>query len=157
MAACPAATVGVLWCADAAEYVPVLFPCAAPEIHPARIFKRSRSKLESDAVATSTSRSLHSVHQERQKGGEAVQPTGGKNSKGTGMAEECEKMGCFFSSQGWGARKWSRKSESCRRRDEDERERRENMREQTRGDRGRKEDQKERKGEGGPMGVAKPF
>lgn len=38
-----------------------------------------------------------------------------------------------------GARKWSRKSESCRRRDEDERERRENMREQTRGDGGRRE------------------
>lgn len=78
MAACPAATVGVLWCADAAEYVPVLFPCAAPEIHPARIFKHSRSKLESDAVATSTSRPLHSVHQERQKGGEPVQPTTGE-------------------------------------------------------------------------------
>lgn len=76
----------------------------------------------------------------------------------TGAAEGCEKTGCVFSSQGWGARKWSRKSESCRRRDEDERERRENTREQTRGDRGEeREDQRERKGEGGPMGVAKPF
>lgn len=62
MAACPAATVWVLWCdtplsaTEAAEYVPVLFLCGAPEIHPARIFKHSQSSLTSEHASGSSLR-----------------------------------------------------------------------------------------------------
>lgn len=74
---------------------------------------------------------------------------------GTGMEEKCERMGCFFSSQGWGP---ENRAENLKVAGRDEDERRENMQEQTRGDRAvERENQRERKGEGGPMGVAKCF
>lgn len=76
----------------------------------------------------------------------------------TGMAEGCEKTGCVFSSQGWGPengaenlkvaggemRMRGRGGRTCGSR----REETGGRQERTRG---------ERKGEGGPMGVAKPF
>lgn len=51
---------------------------------------------------------------------------------GTGMEEKCERMGCFFSSQGWGP---ENRAENLKVAVRDEDERRENMQEQTRGDR----------------------
>lgn len=73
MAACPAATVVSY---DAAQCLPVLFLCGAPEIHPVRIFKRSLDGPRRFALATSMPRSMPNV--------------GGQGG------EQCGKTGCFI-------------------------------------------------------------